>query len=232
MNIGITMHKYLFFVPLIGAALFGAVLAQTRPAMNDATPEGILDQKVAGDELRHLTTSGAFREVLLAVRAAGGIVTAPRCDDEPLSQRWQPAGSSVRVLLDSIVLADPHYRWRAQEGVINLLPKSIEPALLRVRINQLHVEDARSVYEPYGRLMSLPEVRTAIERLKLSDSYERIQGGSSVPRGKAGFSVRCENVTVREALNAIVRAHGQAVWAYKEMQCNGNRRFSVEFIVQ
>jgi hypothetical protein len=41
------------------------------------------------------------------------------------------------------------------------------------------------------------------------------------------------NVTVYEALNAIARAHGRAVWNYTEfVECDGKKEYSIKFILQ
>jgi len=48
------------------------------------------------------------------------------------------------------------------------------------------------------------------------------------PKPKA-FSVHCRNVTLREALNAIARAQGRAVWNYIETHCEGRNEVIIRF---
>lgn len=213
---------------LWAAGTFG----QTRSAVNNTQRNSILERQVIGDELQHLTTSGAFREALLTTNLPGGMAVKLGCEEEPTTQRWKPMGVSLRSALDWIVAEDGQYRWQVEQGVINLLPKSGLSPLLKVRIRQLYVEDVKSVHQAYGELMSLPEVRKAVDNLGFKDSFERIQGSGSLPKDQPGFSVHCENVTVREALNAIAKAHGRAVWVYKERHCKSKHGFSIEFTVQ
>ena len=174
-----------FLVFIIALAVIA--LGQARPPENNLVQDNVLERRVAGDELRQLTTADALRESLVATGVAGGIVVVPSCQDEPLTQKWKPMNSTLRDALAWIVAQDPQYRWVVKRGVVNLLPGSAEPALLRVRIDHFRAENVRSVHEAYNRLTSLPEVRKAIATLKLSDSYERLQGGSQIHKDEAGF---------------------------------------------
>ena len=73
----------------------------------------------------------------------------------------------IAFALDSIVLADPQYFWRTDDGVLNLLPKTGEPQLLHVLISEFSIDDATSATASLSQLLSRPEITTAMTDLKL-----------------------------------------------------------------
>lgn len=212
--------------------IFSTTPGQTTKHTQNASASGVLSRKVMGNEIESLTTTNAISRALADTKVPGGIVRVFDCTEEPVKQRWQPGGASLSDILNAIVMADPQYYWQLDNGVINVLPAAGEPALLRVRVKELQVLNATSVYLAYSTLMSLPDVKKAVMALGLADSFERLQGPISLGDDKTGFNVVCRDVTLREALNAIVRADGKAVWAYHERHCNGRDGFSIEFLVQ
>ena len=118
------------------------------------------------------------------------------------------------------------------DGVVNLTPKSEEPALLQTRISRLQVKDATSISLPLSKLMSLPEVRESIAQLGLTQAATLLSGPTSFRPDKPHYTIDSQNVTLKEALNTIVPAHGRAVWRYAEKRCNGKTEFSLDFVVE
>jgi hypothetical protein len=115
--------------------------------------------------------------------------------------------------------------------VINLLPSEEEPPLLRTRIKDFQVGGEPYVIHAVSQILSLPEVRRSVASLHLSGGFQRLQGIRSMGTQKR-FNVHCQDVTLRQALNAIVRAQGRAVWSYAERYCNGRRTFTLEVPVE
>lgn len=147
------------------------------------------------------------------------------CEQDNLKQAWTPLNKSLRQGLDTIVRADPRYRWEVVDEVINLLPAGGEPALLKTRINEFHVENMNSAIDALGPVLALPEVKKAMKGLRLKPGIVLfITSRSSKP-----FSVKCEGVTLRQALNAIARAQGKAIWDYFEVHCNGRDEVVIRF---
>jgi len=213
-------------IGLLAPVTFGEV-AQI---INDKSANDILERRVAGSDLLNLTTTDAFSKSLAAARVPGGIARILSCEDEVLKQAWRPLNSPLRAVLDSIVLSDPRYRWQLEDGVVNLIPVSGEPALLQVRVTEFHVENAETVYYALSQLIGLPEVKKGMAELQLSQGLGPLVIPSS-PRA-ARFTVHCQDVTLREALNAIVRAQGRAVWLYTQRHCSGGDEINIEFTVQ
>ena len=65
----------------------------------------------------------------------------------------------AREALDTIVEADPRYRWQLVDEVVNLLPADGEPALLNTRISKFRVTDVTSALDALSQLLALPEVK-------------------------------------------------------------------------
>ena len=91
--------------------------------------------------------------------------------------------------------------------------------------------------EALSQLLALPEVgKVATDELGLrtvtGGPYPFSMDGREPERKKVSLSLT--NVTVREALNAIARAHGSAVWILvKQEDCglgNGSKFFELHFI--
>jgi hypothetical protein len=175
---------------------------------------------------------GVFARALSTAHVPGGVVKIEGCNAASVLKPWRAHIFTLREALDSIVQAEPDYNWSINDGVVNLTPKSEEPALLRTRVSRVKVENARSIYLPLSQLMALPEVRESIAQLGLSQAPLLLIGVGSLKPDEPGYTIDCQNVTLKEALNTIVRAHGGAVWRYKETRCNGKSEFSLDFVVE
>jgi hypothetical protein len=217
---------------LVITIAFPVAFGQIAKSTQMGNAPDILSRRVMGDEPEDLTTTNAINKALANTKVPGGIIRVRDCTEELAKQRWQPGEASLNDTLNAIVQADPQYSWQLDNGVINILPTAGEPELLKIRIKKFRVVNATSVTLAYSKLMSLPEVKQAIVNLGLPDSFERLQGPPAVANDKTGFSVSCKNVTLREALNAIVRADRKAVWTYSEYHCNGRHGFSIDFTVR
>jgi hypothetical protein len=215
----------LLSLPLL---IYAAQSGQTWNAVSD-----VLDRQVTVSKDEYPTTHSSFLESLVNARAPGGIVTILNCDNKHPARPTSLSSGTLRETMDTIVKTNPEYRWQIDEGVINLLPTHDEPALLNLRISKLRVKDARSLNSILGNLLELPEVKDLVAKLQLSPGVKFIVGPVSMnPERDPKYTVECENVTVREALNAIVRAHGRAAWEYKEQRCGGKTEYSVDFVIQ
>ncbi len=199
--------------------------------------QDILGRLVTWGDLNDLTVMEAFSKALVATRVPGGVVVVENCNG---SAKYAsiPSGSSLGDALDIITLAEPRYRWELEGGVVNLVPTDTVPPFLSLRIAEFDVQNAKTVFEPLNRLLALPALQKRKAELNLTEGMTRL-GLSSLPRpgfdankDDIGFAVRCHEATVREILNAIVRAHGRAVWAYTERHCDGRNEFRINFLVQ
>lgn len=132
--------------------------------------------------------------------------------------------------LNLIINAFPQYRSRKENGVINLIWESGYPALLRTKLSSYQVDRAPTATIALGKLVNLPEFKEAASRLGLKPA---LSFGVLSSLRNENITLSLTNVTVYEALNAIARANGRAIWNYTEfVECDGKKEYSIEFIRQ
>jgi len=228
------MKQYKAVTVSIMSLILGIMMcAQGVRSSEGNSDQQLLDRQVA-THLSGLTTTDALVRVLSVAGVPGGVVRKSRCDAPP-KYRLSPAGSSLRDALEAIVSNDPQYKWQIEDGVVNLLYRNTNPTFLNLRIARFNAKNVRTVNEALDLLLRTPEVQNGVARLHIGTQLFR--GGLGyygLPSGNRGdnnqkFTVDLKNVTLREALNAIARAHGRAIWAYTQGDCNGRKFFSLDF---
>lgn len=203
------------------------VLAITVLSAVEPRPAVIAQQKTQGN-VDLITTQDAFVKSLISARVPGGVVTTSNCNQEAKLQ--------INILalplfesLNRITQTDPRYKWQTERGTINLIPTAGEPELLKTQIREFRVKNSPSLDLTLEQLLALPEVKLNSDGRRVNQGLRF--GGLSSPRVQQ-LSISVRDVTLRGALNAIVRAHGRAVWSYAESHCNGQDRFSIDFLFQ
>lgn len=225
------MKRNSFFAVLVLVSLCSpASSVQNRETQQ--TVSDVLERQVASSNGDYHPAPFAFVNSLVITHVPGGIVRILDCADAQPALVGHLPQATLRETLDVIVQANPEYRWQVDDGVVNLLTARDEPALLKVRISKLEVKNAPSINAVLTTLQSLPEVRDAIAKLQLSEGVKIIVGPRSLNLERPQYTIQLKDVTVREALNAIVRAQGRAVWEYKERRCSGTTEYSIDFVVR
>jgi hypothetical protein len=214
-------------VLLLGAFPFAG--HQEQPGKPVAETE-LLMRPVANLGSSPLSVNLAIQTVILGSGTAGGAVITQGCA-EPSDSVVRFQGSTLREVLDDIVTADPDYGWEVKNGVVNLIPAKGVPDLLTLRISAFDSGDATSVRTAETFLFALPEVRKRAEELGFdqaasgSGPYAIVPGAPPPPR----LDVRLQDVTLLEALNALVRAHKHGLWIYYETHCKSTNHFDINF---
>jgi hypothetical protein len=211
---------------IVGSLFLSIVFAQPKKMQEDAS-EVILQRKVPGSDMEFLSTRNAFHSSLWLTHVPGGMATIVDCEPDTLMQSWKPSNAALGQVLDALVATDPRYRWQMQDGVVNLLPATGEPALLRTRLTQFDIKDVASAREALSLLLALPEVKQGMRDLHLKPGIAIITGSSQPNPPKA--SVRQQGGTLRQALNAIALAQGRAIWEYTERHCDGQNEVVIRF---
>jgi hypothetical protein len=212
---------------LVGASLFAQPQAQ--PA-SPASEEELLMRPVMNIGSSPLSLNSAFQSAILGSGAAGGEMLIQGCAEPSAVVRPQE-GSPLREILEDIVTADPNYVWEVKDGVVNLLPAKGVPDLLTLRISSFDTGDAGSVTTAKTFLFALPEVRKRAAELGFdqavsgSGPYGVVPGAPPPPK----VNIHLQDVTLLEALNALVRAHKHGVWIYREIDCKSIKHFDVSF---
>jgi hypothetical protein len=178
-----------------------------------------------------MSVDSAFRLAMLRSAAPGGEALTQGCG-EPSGSAVRPSpASTLRKLLDEIIAADPDYRWEVDQGVVNLTPVRGVPDLLTLRIGEFDSGDAVDVTTAKTMLFALPEVRKRAEELGFDQAVFGSGPYGAPPPGTPPppkLNVRLQDVTLFEALNALVRAHGHGLWIYHEIHCGSTNHFEVK----
>jgi hypothetical protein len=162
----------------------------------------------------------------------GGIVSIQDCR-EPARYSLAPNVLSFKGLLESIVEVEPKYQWRIENGVVNLFPRYVNLSFPDYQITSLMVENAETLNDAVIQLLSNPDVQQGISKFRLEYLYRGGIGYYGKHQNNASsqrFSLSLRNITLREALNAIVRAHKKGAWIYTEGHCNGNNWVEIKLL--
>lgn len=229
------MKKCMVFFLL--ASLTRAVFASSGIVhRNSPTASDILNRRSPGLRLVNLTAVEALTEALEEFGVTGGAV-ALAGDGNERKLTIRPANDTLRAVLQGIVAAEPRYRWAVDNGAVNLLPRKTAPALLDVFIPTFNSMDANNVPSATSILLGLPAIREAAHRLGI-DRVEINTGmlagvplpGAETPKPPKPLAAHCKNVTLRQALNSIVKANGKGVWIYEEWHAAGRGGFRVTLV--
>jgi len=220
---------WLFLEVMVATSI---VVAQDEQNLSDE----IKQRPVAGIDLNQVTEVDAFSRALQAAHVAGGIATLTTCGEQ---KRFLivPKGPTLQDVLDAIVAANPGHRWYVNQGAVNLVASKNTLPLLDMMITDFNVEATQTLDEIIRQISEAPEVQRGIARLHLSQGFNEV-GLSSLERPgfnatkTRGFALRLHNVTVRQALNTVALAYGNAVWSYQESRCNGSNEFVFSLLVQ
>ena len=127
---------------------------------------------------------------------------------------------TVREVLNAVVKNNPDYQWSNEDGVINIVPKQ----------NHKHLEKGA---DPLSRIIKKVEVSS----VGADEAAQRIAIASGLPLGgriivsgrrhSATVSFKLSKVTLRQALNALVKADGMAVWVLEYDQMHNKYIISV-----
>jgi hypothetical protein len=237
------MESRIVIVAKIKGFTFGVilgVLASSNPASEaQVLPPSAVETTLARAAItphHRISITNAMTMALSSAGVAGEIVIVAGCGDDP-TYELHPTGPTLRDALNAIVAADPQYIWRLDGRVVNVTPQRGPIALLSTRIRELNVRNAHSVEEALTEILGRPEVRKRVQELNLTRGFMRA-GPSDLARPgeppliQPSYNLSIKNATVQKALNAIARAHGKAVWQYRESRCNGKTEFQIEFLVR
>lgn len=148
-----------------------------------------------------------------SVEAVSGVEYRPEpCDYR--TERPAPAdrinllGMTVEDAMNALVKIDPRYAWQESEGVLMMRPIEAwadDKHILHESIGPIEFEN-----KPMGYALQL--LRPIIN---LEPNVDRAFPAGNTPHGWHEFSVKLRVMSQIEALNEIVRAHGNLHWEVK-----------------
>jgi hypothetical protein len=229
------------FIKPFAACLLIVVSAQAWAAEVPGRPkkaddQSVLARKIQLPNLKGACLANAAGLALDAARVPGGIILARPCAQQARHNYAFRAPASLRDVIEVITSSDPSYGWSIKEGVVSIAPRIQTPPILDTRISAFDSGRATALEAAVNMLLQLPEIRNRMKGLGFEEGFNSLQGYRVLRNQEAGFEtqprelgVKVENVSVREALNAIVRAHGHGVWVYEEYRNSGKRYFRISF---
>ena len=118
---------------------------------------------------------------------------------------------NFQQILDGIVNAEPKYRWRENDGSIEVFPVSGGSSLLDTPIRSFQVKEVNRALA-VNRLLGLPEVQAMFSSMNLklrppSPPSDRVKDEK--------LSLDLSAVTLRQALNRIATDSGAWFWAFR-----------------
>jgi hypothetical protein len=127
---------------------------------------------------------------------------------------------TLNDILDGIVLAAPAYRWRNQDGFIDVYPHEAGSVLLETVVSELQV-DNNGWLAASQALTSSPEVVNQMKTLGMvRRDLERQRPPATL------FSLKLNNVTLRRALHEITVKSNNRFWIFERYGKDG-RFFSI-----
>lgn len=221
------------FATLLGL-LMAAAVQSALPRDQSAATETIeykLTRPFAGNPSSFASVNDAFQAIMLQSGLPGGEVITEGCGGEP-HKIVRVHGATIGEALKSIEAEQPRYSLDVGNGVVDLLPREGTPPLLNVRIREFNSGASADMSSAGLQLFALPEVAGATEKLGLT----RNASGSGLYAVSPGLhrqapplDIDLHDITVRDALNAIVRTNGSGIWIYREILCGTSKLFDIGF---
>jgi hypothetical protein len=220
-----------YFVFLIGCT-FALTLASRPqlPAIADDsqilnTPR--FDQDADWNEPPNLV----YGEIFGGTGTPGGVVQSEGCSGALPVHFMAKKGMTIGQALDAFTASNPDYEWQLDSGVVNLLRRT-GSNLLDATVRSFHLSTTdQKIGSAYDYLLRLPEVRQRAAELKLKPGI--MTGGPGVAdehpelRQPKPIVLNLKEVSLRQALNSVVRVQMHTVWIYDERVCNGDHTYTV-----
>jgi len=176
--------------------------AQTRTTLDNPVPVFVVPNPLPrcglATALLHLEQSV---NVLIGFERQAECVDNPSLFPDLTAQTLNDlSGRTVRQVLDHLVALDPNFEWRDMNGVAVVRPVNAwnDPAnALHVQVDAFAFEDAQLTNA----------VAASVRNAKL-----QVAGASADAAVTRRFAVSFSGGTILDALNAVIGAHGAAVW--------------------
>lgn len=194
---------------------------QTTRMSQDKT-DAFLAHKVGVHNPGPASIDEAFVGALLNSHTPGGALFVERCGEKK-SQVVIPTDATLSDAMNLITGSNVEYVWTSNKRTVNLIPKFFALSPLDMVIAKFKIKDAL-VADAYNQLYDMPEVRDGLAARNLQPPpFEFVVGGKSSSQKR--ITLNLKNVTLRDALNAIVEAEGQKIWLFKVRVCEGRNEY-------
>lgn len=124
--------------------------------------------------------------------------------DKTISKDSSSFAGTYRELIVELIKANPRYEWVEHDGVVNVFPKS------KLHKGRSPLDKRIETFEAADEWSNI----AAWKLLKMA-GVPLVSGQDAYISGSGKVSVSLSGVSVRDALNAIVKADGKAMWLFK-----------------
>jgi hypothetical protein len=182
-------------------------------------------------------------QLLLTMGLPSGIVSTRRCTPDAVSRDFAAGGLTVRSALHGIFAGADAVQIREHAGVINVTSGQGQPAMLEAGMPNFDFENGRLISPsasslppllarwsrdrkliPSAAILNLPQISAAARAERLEElpppSFETLSSRTKI-------TIRFQGGSLRELLNAAVRAAGRGLWVYTQRICGEQRKFSL-----
>jgi hypothetical protein len=171
-----------------------------------------VDQQVKSFEVTDSSLSIVLQRVATKYHLSVAFEALPSNNQPPDTFSLNVQESTVHVLLDSIILNNPGYKWTQSNQIIEVYPTAGKAQLMRKVLNNFRVNQT-IVDEAVDMLFNSPEIQSELKNAHLLRSEIR-----SFPADdrlyKNRFSLDLRQATVWEILNAIASASKSNFWSF------------------
>lgn len=167
----------------------------------------------------------AFSDILMGAQLTGGIAFS-NYEGSSLDLYCVEKGESVAGQIEAIEALHPDLSLDTDAPVVNLLDRKISD-FLETRI--VTIEILNPTTQPLDALAAVfatAEMQAKMRAFDMEDESPTRPAQLRRSDNKENV-LRLENVTAREALNAIVQRHGNGIWMYNEGKYAAKLRFNI-----
>jgi hypothetical protein len=131
--------------------------------------------------------------------------------------------TALKDVLDFLMIAEPSYRWKLEDGVINVIPAvdrdDLLEKLLSLRIKQFDPPRGLYVFAFRDAILEIPEVYNFLQTHGLEASHTAHMSGAMPP--PLDFEFRVADTELRALLNKLIRDRHRRMWILSR---SGERR--------
>ncbi len=175
----------------------------------EGVSSSILDQK-ATLVLRDTNVRNALYSLSIKAKTPIGFIGVAGENGEARRINVKVVQRSIRETLDEIINSDNRYKWEVINGQINVSPASWPDNISDLTIEFLQLSEIE-VGKVGAAILDAPKIRSYLETVNKKKTEGLIYSGP--PINNAKISVVFSNITIRDALNEILRRGEARFWA-------------------
>ena len=172
----------------------------------------LTEQRLSEFEVVNAPPSLVLQRLAKASKLAMGIEAIPEGQETAGTITLRAKDRTVREILNEITKTDPRYAWRRTDSVIDVFPQQAKDPLLETMLVRFEVKRVNRE-QAIRAIWNTQEVRKSFTKTGSGErTLQSLPGPNetNLPR----FSVRLRNSSVRNTLNAILKASRSSDWLF------------------